>query len=92
MSESVVSAKRGWVLFGAKPAQSETPVRAAAKRRPPGRGRSGTKTRSLQREFGLDTLSVSEVYEIKGGTWMNDVAVLRGKSVNELPLTRFRRS
>ena len=26
----------GW--FGAKPAQSETPVRAAGKRRPPGRG------------------------------------------------------
>ena len=38
MSESAVSAKRGWGLFGAKPAQSETPVRAAAKRRPPGRG------------------------------------------------------
>ena len=35
MSESVVSAKRGWVLFGAKPAQSETPDRAAAKRCPP---------------------------------------------------------
>ena len=33
MSESAVSAKRGWVQFGAKPAQSETPVRAAAKRR-----------------------------------------------------------
>jgi hypothetical protein len=32
---------RGWVLFGAKPAQSETPVRAAAKRRPPGGERSG---------------------------------------------------
>ena len=43
MSESVVSAKRGWVSFGARPAQSETPVRAAAKRRPPGRGRSGSK-------------------------------------------------
>jgi hypothetical protein len=28
VSESVVSAKRGWVSFGAKPAQSETPVRA----------------------------------------------------------------
>jgi hypothetical protein len=35
VSESAVSAKRGWVSFGAKPAQSETPVRAAAKRRPP---------------------------------------------------------
>ncbi len=33
MRESAVSAKRGWVQFGAKPAQSETPVRAAAKRR-----------------------------------------------------------
>ena len=43
MSESAVSAKRGWGSFGAKPAQSETPVRAAAKRRPPGRGRSGEK-------------------------------------------------
>jgi hypothetical protein len=36
VSESAVSAKRGWGSFGAKPAQSETPVRAAAKRRPPG--------------------------------------------------------
>jgi hypothetical protein len=47
VSESTVSAKRGWGLFGAKPARSETPVRAAAKRRPPGRGRSGRKMRSL---------------------------------------------
>ena len=38
MSESAVSAKRFCFMFGAKPAQSETPVRAAAKRRPPGRG------------------------------------------------------
>jgi hypothetical protein len=45
--ESVVSAKRGWVSFGAKPAQSETPARAAAKRRPPGRGCSGKRWRSL---------------------------------------------
>jgi len=38
-SESAVSAKRSWVLFGAKPAQSETPLRAARfKRRPPERG------------------------------------------------------
>ena len=44
MSESAVSAKRGWGSFGAKPAQSETTVRAAAKRRPPGRGRSQKKT------------------------------------------------
>ena len=34
MSESAASAKRSWFMFGAKPAQSETPVRAAAKRRP----------------------------------------------------------
>ena len=33
MSESAASAKRFWFMFGAKPAQSETPVRAAAKRR-----------------------------------------------------------
>ena len=46
MSESAVSAKRSWGSFGAKPAQSETPVRAAAKRRPAGRGRSGWKMRS----------------------------------------------
>jgi hypothetical protein len=31
---------RGRGSFGAKPAQSEKPVRAAAERRPPGRGRS----------------------------------------------------
>jgi hypothetical protein len=46
VSESAVSAKRGWGSFGAKPAQSETPVGAAAKRRPPGRGRSEKKMRS----------------------------------------------
>ena len=47
MSESAASAKPALGLwFGAKPAQSETPVRAAAKRRPPGRGRSERKTRS----------------------------------------------
>ena len=50
MSESGVSAKRGWGSFGAKPAQSETPVRAAAKRRPPGRERSGKRWRSPQFE------------------------------------------
>ena len=33
MSESAASAKRFWFMFGAKPAQGETPVRAAAKRR-----------------------------------------------------------
>jgi hypothetical protein len=29
VSESAVSAKRSWFLFGAKPAQSETPAGAA---------------------------------------------------------------
>jgi hypothetical protein len=33
VSESAESAKRSWGKFGAKPAQSETTVRAAAKRR-----------------------------------------------------------
>jgi hypothetical protein len=46
VSESAASVKRFGFMFGAKPAQSETPVRAAAKRRPPGRGRSGRKARS----------------------------------------------
>jgi hypothetical protein len=46
VSESAVSAKRDWVSFGAKTAQSETPARATAKRRAPGRGRSGKKMRS----------------------------------------------
>ena len=41
MRESAVSAKRGWVSFGAKPAHSETPARAAAERRTPGRGEVG---------------------------------------------------
>ena len=41
MRESAVSAKRVCFMFGAKPAQSETPVRAAVKRRPPGRGAVG---------------------------------------------------
>ena len=49
MSESAVSAKRGWGSFGAKPAQSETPVRGAAKRRPPGGGRSGEKDGAASR-------------------------------------------
>ena len=52
MSESAVSAKRALGLwFGAKPAQSEPPVRAAAKRRPPERGRSGKRWRSLPLEL-----------------------------------------
>jgi hypothetical protein len=38
VSESAASAKRVCFMFGAKPAQSERPVRAAAKRRPAGRG------------------------------------------------------
>jgi hypothetical protein len=36
-----------WLMFGAKPAQCETPVRAAAKRQPTRNTRSGMKTRSL---------------------------------------------
>jgi len=32
VSEGVVSAKRGWGKFGAKPAQSEAPARAAPHR------------------------------------------------------------
>src|SRR6266542_2167900 len=32
---------RVWVWFGAQPARSETPLRAAVERCPPGRGRSG---------------------------------------------------
>jgi hypothetical protein len=48
VSDSAVSAKRGWIQFGAKPAQSETPARAAAERRPLGRGRSGQKPHSLR--------------------------------------------
>ena len=51
MSESAASAKRSWVLFGVKPAQSKTTVRAAAKRRPPGRGRSGRKTGEALRQL-----------------------------------------
>ena len=35
-------------MFGAKPAPSEAPVRAAAERRPTGRGLSGEKTRSYR--------------------------------------------
>jgi hypothetical protein len=47
VSEGAARAKRFWFMFGATPAQSETPARAAAKRRPPGRGRSGTKDAKL---------------------------------------------
>src|ERR1700677_2816141 len=52
VSGSAVSDKRCWGYFGAKPAQSEPPVRAAAKRRPLGRGRSGEKMRSIPLRFG----------------------------------------
>jgi hypothetical protein len=41
VSESAVCGKRGWLWFGAQPAHSETPARAAAERSPRGRGRSG---------------------------------------------------
>src|SRR5882724_3993932 len=41
--EGAVRAKRRWGWFGAQPARSEAPVRAAAERRPPRRGRSGRK-------------------------------------------------
>ena len=50
--ESAVSAKRVGFMFGAKPAQSETPVRAAAERRPPGRGRSRKGRHRLRRIAG----------------------------------------
>ena len=62
MSESAVSAKRGWGLFGAKPAQSETPVGAAAKRRPPGRHGVEKKRRSyLEGELNGYEISQSRV-------------------------------
>jgi hypothetical protein len=54
VSESAVSAKRGWGSFGAKPAQSETPVRAAAKRRP-------TRKRAQWKEDAQPPLTSSEV-------------------------------
>jgi len=53
VSESAASAKRGWGSFGAKPAQSETPVRAAAKRCPPGRGRSGREAAKPRLQWNL---------------------------------------
>ena len=67
MSESAVSAKRGWGSFGAKPAQSETPVRAAAKRRPPGRGRGGKRRVAFRLElvegFTMDGFEVEKQSE-----------------------------
>jgi hypothetical protein len=47
MSESAASANRSWGQFGPKPAQSETPVRTAAKRRPTRKRRSGKRWRRL---------------------------------------------
>jgi hypothetical protein len=47
VSEGAGSAKCVWFMFGAKPAQSETPARAAAKRRPLVRGHSGKKDAKL---------------------------------------------
>jgi hypothetical protein len=46
VNESAVSAKEGLGLIGTRSAQSETPVRAAAERRPPELGRSGKRLRS----------------------------------------------
>ena len=46
MNESAVSAKVVLGLIGTRSAQSETPVRAAAERRPPELGRSGKRVRS----------------------------------------------
>jgi len=60
VSESAVSAKRGWGSFGAKPAQSETPVRAAAKRRPPAQRRSGRKSRSYLEVLARPKLKYSQ--------------------------------
>jgi hypothetical protein len=75
VSEIAVSAKRGWGSFGAKPAQSETPVRAAAKRRPPGRGCSGKKMRSHRFNW-----SFSE----SGRSVGNDAPVLDVMEVNNV--------
>ncbi len=54
MSDSAASAKRFCFMFGAKPAQSETPVRAAAKRRPtPEKGAVEERPRSVPCGIGL---------------------------------------
>jgi hypothetical protein len=58
VSESAVSAKRGWVQFGAKSAPSETPVRAAAKRRCTRRADVGKRWRSLPFENNRGLLGV----------------------------------
>jgi hypothetical protein len=52
VSESAESAKRGWASFGAKPAQSETPVRAAAERRTPEEAKWEERRRSLPSVIG----------------------------------------
>jgi hypothetical protein len=64
VSESAVSAKRVWFMFGAKPAQSETAVRAAAKRRPPGRGTVEKKTRSYSLESTISPRGVGLVFAV----------------------------
>jgi len=82
VSESAVSAKRGWGWFGAKPAQSETPVRAAAKQRPPGRGGVGEDSVAFRfRMTGLLGIGQSahsrhtrEVVYPAGSSWRIDVA------------------
>ena len=51
-----MSDKRVWVLFGAKPAQSEAPARAAAERRPPEQGGVEEKKRSRLRNFSIVAL------------------------------------
>jgi len=70
-----VSAKRGWVLFGAKPAQSEAPARAAPERRPHEQGRSGRRKRSRLEVEG--TFLELERRQEEGGlstgvTWFHD--------------------
>jgi len=82
VSESAVSAKRGWGSFGAKAAQSETPVRAAAKRRPPGRGSSGRKMRSDQFSGGGIGPVVGLVLFGKGGMlWVDSQEVTKFASI-----------
>jgi hypothetical protein len=53
VSGSAASAKRGWFVFGMKPAQSETPAGAAAKRRPPGRGEVDGRREATVSKIGL---------------------------------------
>ena len=53
MRESAGSAKRSWFMFGAKPAQSETPVRAHGQAAPTRKRRSGKEDAELPREWYL---------------------------------------